>query len=71
MNKKFLYELKRRSNEKIFIHTDRAPLGETFTFHNTDGMYSYNTADSDGKVLHLKVTTPLIMITEGHYEIDK
>lgn len=63
-----LWDLPMRKGVKLLIQTERAPLGKLFTFSHLDGMYSYNTADSDGSILHLRGSTPLVK-KERYYEI--
>lgn len=55
-------------NSKLKVTTNRGE--EIVTFHHLDGMYSYITADKDGEVMHLSVSTPLVKKGE-FYEIEQ
>ena len=53
-----LCDLKKGDKFKVVGEED-CPV---ITFHHLDGMYSYNTIDENGSVIHLKFYTPVELV---------
>lgn len=71
-----LYNLPQRVDGGIKIHGFRSELDssnkeQTLRFHHLDGMYSFCTIEgTEGYIVHLSATTPLIELGNDEYKIE-
>ena len=66
-----LYDIPRDSTISVLLKKgeEQQFRQEDITFHHLDGMFSYCTT-KDGDVVHLSVTTPLVLGEDGKYRIE-
>jgi hypothetical protein len=69
----YLYDLPRGSKIKAESHVGKKKVGDTLTFHHTDGMYSYCTVDGTEPVIvaHLYIMTRFTKNDDGSYTIHE